>query len=824
MTLTLDDINAVTLPPEVQADLDGVSGRPTALDEATFYAGIAQELVTLRKEAIDGRAASGIEAVWEMCEDLYAGIDDMNRAQMPGRIRWQKPPSMDGPLTSDDTDKTKDPTRSVVFVPVTARYVNAAAAKVGEILLSPDDKSFTVDPTPVPDLIDAMDDPRPVGLRVNGEVVPAMRAATPEDLSADTPPASPQVPPAPAVPPGAGAPPPLAHGAGAAPAPGVQITVRDFAKEKMAKATKRAKAAEKRIHDWMVETRYSAVMRRVIKDAAKLGTGIVKGPFPMTKKAYATQTLQDVNGKDLLTLKVEHKIIYGIKKISVWDFFPDPSCGEHIHDGDYCFERDRITERKLAELAQEDGYIPEAIAQVIKEGPSKIKIEEDRKRGDDRYDKRYEIWYFTGYLKKDKLLALAGLAGQDWQREMETDLQGPLLKDLDAVPVICTLVNDTIIRAVLHPNDTGEFYYHAIPWLTRDETWAGKGVAEQGEVAQRMINGATRALNNNTGQTAGAQIVIDTLRIEPTDGIWRITPNKLWQRTGDEPEFDVQKAFEVYEFPSRHEALMAVIEYGFRLYEESTNIPLVTQGQSGKTTPETLGGMQLQDNNANQLLRSVAYTFDDYGTEPMVMQWYQLLLLDPEVPADEKGDWKINAHGSAALVERHIQNQTIVGMSNIVLNPAFAIDPKKWLEQYLKGNHLKPTDFQYTEEEQKALAKQPPPKAPAVQAAEIRAQVDMQKAKLDTDRDTAYVQAETERTQKEFEVRMAELEAKTRLEMLKYANQHKIKLMEVKAQMAETAMKVQAQRELSAEDRAGEVLKPPSEPKGRAENGDSYEG
>ena len=45
--------------------------------------------------------------------------------------------------------------------------------------------------------------------------------------------------------------------------------------------------------------------------------------------------------------------------------------------------------------------------------------------------------------------------------------------------------------------------------------------------------------------------------------------------------------------------------------EESTSIPLITQGQTGPTTPDTFGAAQLQNNNANQLLRSVGYAVDE---------------------------------------------------------------------------------------------------------------------------------------------------------------------------------------------------------------------
>jgi hypothetical protein len=41
----------------------------------------------------------------------------------------------------------------------------------------------------------------------------------------------------------------------------------------------------------------------------------------------------------------------------------------------------------------------------------------------------------------------------------------------------------------------------------------------------------------------------------------------------------------------------------------------------------------------------------------------------PEVPDDEKGEFTINAHGSVALVEQAIQDQTIAQMGPMVERP-----------------------------------------------------------------------------------------------------------------------------------------------------------
>ena len=73
----------------------------------------------------------------------------------------------------------------------------AAAAKIGEIALPIDGKTFSLDPSPVPELTKALEDTSPV--LVNGQ--PQMRPATPEDAQPAATPAEPQAPGQPGQPP-----------------------------------------------------------------------------------------------------------------------------------------------------------------------------------------------------------------------------------------------------------------------------------------------------------------------------------------------------------------------------------------------------------------------------------------------------------------------------------------------------------------------------------------------------------------------------------------------------------------------------------------------
>jgi len=778
-----------------------------------------------RDTFVKGRQASGIEDVWMAAEEAYVGIDDANRHEYR-TAKWCKPMTKEGPVQKELQPDQKD-IRSTVFVRLTARYVDAGAAKLAEILLPPDDKAFSIEPTPDPELIAQQKSDAQVVDPETGQ--PLERDPRPEEVASAV--ASPPIPsplaaPGPVAPPPSGVPGmpgvPPAPGMDLAKMPGVPLKEKDLAQERMEKAKDAAEKAETKIYDWMVECKYTREARKIIFDSAKLGVGVLKGPFPIVQKVRAVSR---EGGR--YTIRMVEKIVPCLKRISPWDFYPDPNCGENIHAGSAIFERDLISERQLAALKKDPSYLADQIDQAIIEGPSK-KYVDDHREVTTLTDERYEIWHVSSVLSREDMLSLNALR-RDIDREQG---DGELPEEMPEISVSLTMVNDRIIKAVPSHLDSERFTYNVMSWQRREGHWAGVGIAEQGSAPQRIVNAATRAMLNNAGKAAGGQIVMDREAVEPADGQWTLLGDKLWYK-GAECD-DVRKAFGLFTFPNFQEPLMNIINYGMRLMEESTNIPLITQGQSGDTTPETLGATELQNNNANQLLRSIGYTYDDDINGPVVDHLYEWLLLDPDVDDDCKGDYKINAHGSASLVERHIQNQFLATLANAAVNPAYGMDPKKWSDEILKANRYDPRKLKYSKEEQEKIDKTPPPPPPQVQAAQIRAQVDQQKAQLDaqtrteiaardTDRDKAYVEAETERTTNEHQARMVELNLKRELAMLDYANKREMTLEQVKADLAMNTQKLQVQRELSEKDRAAEVLKPPTEPEGRAPVGQSWE-
>jgi hypothetical protein len=546
----------------------------------------------------------------------------------------------------------------------------------------------------------------------------------------------------------------------------------------------------------------------VIDDCSRLGSGVIKGPYPTKMKAKAW------NGTgQQATLEIVEKIVPASKRIDPWDLFPDRDCGQDIHSGDYVFERDRMSASKLKDLRGGEGYIDGQIDLVLQEGPTKHTAAGVFKPKEDT--ELFEVWHYHGIVTKDEIEA-AGCECDD---------------DAPTIHASLILVNDTIIRLSMNPLGGGAFPYDVIPWKKRPGMPWGTGVPRMIRTPQRMVVAASRNLMNNAGLAGGPQIVVRKNGIQPKDGSWELKPLKIW--LADDDTQDVSKAFQAVVFPMLIAELERIIQMGLKFAEDVTGLPMLLQGQQGKA-PDTVGGMTMLNNNATAVLRRIAKLFDSKITEPHIGRYYTYLLEYGEDDG-EKGDFFIDARGSSALVERDIQTQEMIQVLQLSASmPALGWDPKKAGKEYLKSRRFDPAAFEYTEEEMKAKAQQPPPEPPVITAAKIRsasaekiaglnADVKVQVDKSDTDRDTIYVQAETQRTQAEHEGRMAELAVRRELAMLDYANKNQLKLNDVKSQLAQTAMKLRATKELAALNAtAANLPKPPVEPAGRAPAGRSF--
>lgn len=750
-----------------------------------ILAALSTSLAKKRRDAVSARATLGIEIEWIGDEEFYQGYDDANRHEY---LNTASKPVAGGGKTEDQPKPRRG---STVFPNITQHYVDAAAARVGDMLLPTDDRNFAIEPTPIPDLLEGLE---------------ALIAKTqPQPAAAPIPAQQAQGMGVPGMPQTAGAPAPVQP---AQPEPQVQlgdgaVVALSEAKARFnqikAEAKRKADKAQTQIDDWLTECQYAAEMRKVIDDSARLGSGVIKGPFPVSRKARKWE-----RGPEGAYRMVEvEEIKPESRRIDPWDLFPEPACGESIHNGSGIWERDRMTGKQLGALADIPGYNGRAIRRIVQAGPGTPAEGDARNLFSLAYGNReqFEVWYYYGDLTVDELEAAGCACDEDAERD-------------DTYPAMIVMVNDVIIKASLNVLDDGQFPYDVIPWKRRPGMPWGMGVGRQMRVAQRIVVAATRNLMDNAGLAGGPLI---TLRrgVEPDDGTLEIYPLKVFVEGDDISSNPTGAPVTSTVIPMMINELMTIIQFGMKMAEDVTGLPMLLQGQQG-SAPDTFGGMTILNNNANAVLRRVARLFDSSITEPHIRRYYVWNMVYGE-DDDSKGDMQIVARGSTALVERDIQGQELVQLVEMSLNPAFGLNPKKTAEEYLKSRRFDPAAFQYTKEEQEQMANQPPPEDPRITAAKLMADATMQRDKQKFDFEAA--EAEKDRANDKM---MAELDAQ--LEERKQAGAENMSLADVKAMISTTVLKLQAQERMSMHSAAQrQVATPPTEPAGRAAAGHAYE-
>lgn len=744
--------------PRAQEAAEPLSAEEQSLARFALLDAIGKVIAGHRKEAVDGRAASGIERIWVEDEEHYEGIDDLNRGSMTAPSQT-KPPGQRMPAVSAS--------QSIEFPNITRPYVDAAAAKVGDILLPTDDRAWSLKETPIPELIEKAKGVLPLEVI---EGLAAMNATEQQALQ-------------------------------------VQGEEAKAAQALIDAAKDKAKRAQKRIEDWHVEGQFHAEMREVIDDATKVGTGVLKGPLPIKKKA---QMYRDEK------LVIDEQVKPVSKRVDPWNCFPDPSCGRSIHNGRYFFERDYLTPKQLELLKGGPDYIEEQINLCLAEGPKKGDTT-GRRTSDGRNlddDTVFEVWYFYGYATKEELEAAAGAPSKEGTPPQ--------------VPIVFTLVNDRVIKGALNHIDTGEFPYDFFPWQRKKNSPWGTGVARQIRCPQRIVTASTRVMLTNAGRAAGPIFIMQN-HVKGANGKNDIEPWKLYYAGPSDTTDDAAKSMAMIKIPILQPELMAIIEYGLKLAEDVTGLPLLLQGQAG-SAPETLGGQQLVDRNASGVLRRIARTVDDTITEPHIRRYYSYLLIYGEEDI-EKGEFVLDARGSTALVEREINRQEVTALLEAALNPKFGLDPKKTMAEKLRADNRNPKDFQFSEEQQKALdqaAQQPPQDPRAVaskEVATIRSTADIEKAKLVQTSDMAELNFKAKEAERQRRHEMAMRAIDERMEIMKLAGAQNISVSEIKAQLAGTVMKLRMQDKLSKDKNASspQVASPGVEPRGRAAPGKAFE-
>jgi len=580
--------------------------------------------------------------------------------------------------------KAVDGNRSRVVINIVRPKVDQAVARMCEILFPVDDRNWGLKPTPMPDLAAMVGNDAETVDPITGQ---------PTGLTAD-----------------------------------------DEAKAIMEAAKEAAEAMERSIDDSLTECKFNGESRKGIEDGVRLGSMVLYGPFParQTSKVWLPQP----DGTQVL--QINESIVPASMRLDPWDCFFDPSCGNDHQRGRGFFFRRNVNRRELRQLVGLPGFDTEAIREVLRQQPNRIRVAEQRVLRDTVKEDAYEMWTYHGEIEPDEM-------------EMLTSRTGDPLTDVSFGVLV--IVNDKIIGAMDSWVADKTLPVDVWNWRKSDDSPFGYGLPDELEHQQRVVNAAWRQVMDNGRTSLGGQIVMKKGMVIPQNNSWEITPNKIWLAKDDLA--DVRQAFSVFEFNSHLQELLAIAQAAMQFADMESGMPQLMGGEKG-SAPETVGGMVMLYNNANAVLRQRVKLYDDAVTRPHLGRYYDWKMANDPDPAI-KGDFEIDARGSTALVERDIQNQALLNLANITNNPRYIphLREREELKSILKAFKVNPEELMKPEDEVKqemaAQAEQGAPQDPRIAVA----QMNLQAKQMDIEARREALQLEAQLTQMDMESKQA---------------------------------------------------------------------
>jgi hypothetical protein len=325
------------------------------------------------------------------------------------------------------TRELSDAKKSTIFINQTRPKTNALEARLSDMLFPTDDKNWGIQPTPIPELT------------VNAEQAAAKTADL--KLKAAEDPENPD----------------LAAQATEAERESVKLQVA------LDEAKNRAQAMEQEIFDMLKECKYEIQAREVIRDACKIGTGVMKGPVTGGKPARSWKKKmqpqagpdgQPVVGPDGQPVMVESNV-YELAvtsdsqpkywRVDPWHFFPE-SDACNMGENESVFERHLMNPKALRKLAQDPNFDKDAIRRLLKdEARSKIPtfiadLRSMTGENTDTLGDRYTVWEYHGPITAQQVSDLAEYSGDDELMEilgLADDQEPDPLKEINAVLWFC---------------------------------------------------------------------------------------------------------------------------------------------------------------------------------------------------------------------------------------------------------------------------------------------------------------------------------------------------------------------------------------------------
>ena len=375
------------------------------------------------------------------------------------------------------------------------------------------------------------------------------------------------------------------------------------------------------------------------------------------------------------------------------------------------------------------------------------------------------MWEYHGEVKRDELEACGC--------EIEDE------DDVARFSAIVWFCGPYVLKAVINPVETEDMPYSVMNWEEDPTSIFGYGVSYQMRNAQASANAAWRGMMENGALSVGSQVVIDEDAIEPVNGRYELVGKKVWRKKNRQVR--INDAFATFDIPSRQAELQGILDKAIQLADIETNLPSLSPGndqappmmQQGSATGATIWA-----NSSNVEIRRAVKNFDDNITVPTITRFYDWnMQFNPDESI--KGDFKVDARGSSALLVKEMQAQNLMQLMQFAGHPVFGpmMKSAELFRKTVQAFQLSADEIVYTDEEleqlQQQMAQQQQEAPPELTTYE--------QAKLDLEERQFEMKLQEAAGEREYKKQIAELNHQA--QMMKLSADNNIALSKIDAEL-----------------------------------------
>ena len=437
--------------------------------------------------------------------------------------------------------------------------------------------------------------------------------------------------------------------------------LRDEAEEAVTKeAKRRAGRMELQIADRLAEGGYEEAMDAFVEDFVTYPAAILKGPIYRRHK-----TLKWGAGWKPMIANNPHQ---SWERVSPFDAYPAPSA-RSPQQGDF-IERIRFRREELHDLKGMPDWKDEQIDKALVdysnghlEGWLWTEAERQRLEQETLY-----MWLsppgvidalsFWGSIPGWKLMSWGVASRQGFPIEETAEYECNI--------VIC---GRYILYAALNPDPLGQRPYRKACYDEVPGAFWGRSIPDLAATSQKMCNGIACALADNLAMASGPMVWVHADRFADGEDTQSIYPWRLWQLKSD-PSQGVNPGIGFFQANDNSASLMQTYEKWEIRADDATGIPRYTYGnERAGGSADTATGLSMLMNNAAKGLRRGISNIDLNVISPTINDTFtNEMLYNPDHSI--KGDCIIVPRGAAAiLIKESAQQRRLQFLQIATSNP-----------------------------------------------------------------------------------------------------------------------------------------------------------